>query len=177
MLRFHFTHHQTSLKKLHCKKTILIWYDIDNIVIRYQNINMYRYGGKKGISTLQLYNKNFKVWSYGNTLEGKFRIPSPYLSSFMAIGLVWHHKQCDEVWCLWKTCGYCSIVWVRNDGKNNLPDVKTIIYKQLICISNISALPENRWYNWLAKRRASEVCIHAKNDSCHLWMGKMEPCM
>ncbi len=67
-----------------------------------------------------LYNENFKVWNCGDTVEGKFRAPSPYLPSFMTIRQVWYQEQHDEVRCLQKTCRCCSVLWVWNNDKNLL---------------------------------------------------------
>ncbi len=52
------------------------------------------------------------MWSSGNTVKGNFRVTSPRLPSFMAIALVWHREQYDEVRCWRKVCGYCGIVKV-----------------------------------------------------------------
>ncbi len=49
------------------------------------------------------------MWNHGNTVEGKFKVTSPHLPSFMAIRLAWHQEQHDEVQCLQKMCGYGSI--------------------------------------------------------------------
>ncbi len=88
--------------------------------------------------------------------------------------IVWCPEHHNEVRCFWKTCGYCSVVWVRNDDKNNLLDVETTNCKWTICSLNTSTLPRNRWCSWLAERGASKVCTHATNHSCHLQMGETE---
>ncbi len=85
--------------------------------------------------------KNFEVWNCGNTVEGKFSVPSPHL-----LGLVWHQEQHHEVRSLQQMYSYCSILWAQNDGKHNSPDVETGICKWTIHFSNTSTLLRNRWY-------------------------------
>ncbi len=42
----------------------------------------------ESLKHVALYNENSEMWNYGNTLEGKFRVPFLHLPGFMAIGLV-----------------------------------------------------------------------------------------